>query len=60
MFYVELATKSPYKASISGKKLRLQELQEEDAKTQKIKTEKRESWEEINRVLYHQGLPYVF
>ena len=40
-------------------RLRLQELQEEDAEAQKIRTEKRESWEEIDGVLHHQGLPYV-
>ena len=40
-------------------RLRLQELQEEDVEAQKIRTEKRESWEEIDGVLHHQGLPYV-
>ena len=40
-------------------RLRLQELQEKDAKAQKIRTEKRKSWEEIDGLLHHQSLPYV-
>ena len=40
-------------------KLKLQELQEEDVEAQKIRTKKRESWEEIDGVLHHQGLPYI-
>ena len=58
-FRTKLAAKGPYKVSIGGMRLRLQKLQEEDIKAQKIKTEKRESWEEIDGVLHHQGLPYV-
>ena len=58
-FRVELAAEGPYKASIGGIRLRLQELQEEDAEAKKIRTEKRKSWEEIDGVLHHQGLPYV-
>ena len=40
-------------------RLRLQELQEEDAQAQKIRAEKREGWEDSEGVLHHQGLPYV-
>ena len=39
-------------------RLRLQELQEEDLQTRKIRAEKPEGWEDT-AVLYHQGLPYV-
>ena len=59
MFQVELVTKGLYKASICGIMLRLEEIQEEDSEAQKIRTEKYESWEEIDRVLYHQSLHYV-
>lgn len=40
---------------------RLQELQEEDLEAQKIWAEKlgKDSWEDLNGVLHHQGLPYV-
>lgn len=40
-------------------RIRLQELQEEDLQAQKIRTEKREGWEDFGGMLYHQGLPYV-
>ena len=40
-------------------RLKLQELQEEDAHAQKIKAEKREGWEDSEEVLHHQGLSYV-
>ena len=56
---MELAAEGPYKASIGGMRLRLQELQEEDAEAKKIRTKKRRNWEEIDGVLHHQGLPYV-
>ena len=40
--------------------LRLQKLQETDSEAQKIRaTELQEGWEEVDRVLHHQGLPYV-
>ena len=54
----ELSAKGPYKASIGGMRLRLQELQEEDLQTRRIRAEKPEGWEDT-AVLYHQGLPYV-
>lgn len=43
MFSVKSTAKDFYKASINGKKLRLQELQKENAKVQKIKREKYEN-----------------
>ena len=58
-FQTELAAKSPYKASIGGIRLKLQELQREDAQAQKIRAEKYEGWEDSGGVLHHQCLPYV-
>ena len=57
----ELAFESPYKVSIGGMRLRLQELQEEDEQAQKLRAEQpvKDGWEDINSVLHHQGLPYV-
>ena len=51
-------------ANISDLRLRLQELQEEDKQAWKIRVEQlgqleKEDWKNINRVLHHQGLPYV-
>ena len=40
-------------------RLRLQELQVEDKQAQKTRTEHSEGWNNIDGVLYHQGLPYV-
>ena len=40
-------------------RLRLAELQESDKEAQKIKTEGLNRYEELNGVLYHQGLPFV-
>ena len=56
----ELNEEKPHKASIGAMRLRLQELQETDSETQKIRaTELQEGWEEVDGVLQHQGLPYV-
>lgn len=60
MFQAELAGQGPYKTSIGGIRLKLQKLQKENTEAQKMKTEKRESWEEIDGVLHHQSLPYIF
>ena len=50
----------PYQASIGGMKLRLIELEAEDSQAWKIRAEKlSENWEDSDRILYHQGLPYV-
>ena len=55
----KLTNKGPYKASIGGMRLRFQELQEEDDQAKEIRADKPEGWEESDRVLQHQGLPYV-
>ena len=59
-FRQELAAEGPYKASIGGMRLRLVELQAEDGQARKIRAEKLgRNWEDSNRILHHQGLPYV-
>ena len=56
----ELASKSPYKASIGGMRLRLQELQSEDKQAWKLRAEQPvKDWQDIKSVLHHQGLLYV-
>ena len=42
-------------------RLRLQELQDKDKQAQKLKAEQpvKDGWEDINSVLYHQGLLYI-
>ena len=56
----ELASKGPYKASIGGMRLRLQELQSEDEQARKLRAEQPvKDWQDIKGVLHHQGLPYV-
>ena len=57
----ELASEGPYKASIGGMRLRLQELQGEDKQARKLRAEQpvKDNWEDINGVLHHQGLPYI-
>lgn len=61
IFGAKLANKRPYKASISGMRLKQAELQEDDPETQKIKQEQlgNEHWQEINGVLYHKSLFFV-
>ena len=48
-------------ASIGRMRLRLTELQELDKEAQKLRAikELQEGWTDIDRVLYHQGLPFV-
>ena len=55
----ELVFESPYIASIGGIKLRPQELQTKDEQARKTRAEYSEGWDNIDGVLYHQGLPYV-
>ena len=57
----KLASEGPYKASIGGMRLRLQELQGEDEQARKLKAEQpvKDGWQDIDGVLHHQGLPYV-
>ena len=60
-FQAELADENTYKASIGGMRLRLSELQESDLEAQELKFKEHppDGWEDINGVLYHQGLPFV-
>ena len=59
-FQSELVDEGPYKASIGGMRLRLQELQQEDNFAQKARADGlKEGWEDSEGVLHHQGLPYV-
>ena len=58
-FQTELAKKEPYKASIGGMRLRLAELQESDNEAQEIQAEGLDGYEDVNRVLHHQELPFV-
>ena len=42
-------------------RLKLEELQAEDDQARKIKVEKLDgNWKDSNKILYHQGLSYVF
>ena len=59
-FRHKLAAEAPYQASIEGMRLRLVELQVEDSQVRKIRAEKLGgNWEDTNRILHYQGLPYV-
>ena len=42
-------------------RLRLSELQESNPEAQELKSKEQlpDDWEDINRVLYYQGLPFV-
>ena len=53
----KLAQEGPY--VIEGMRLRLQELQADDEQAQKTRAKNSEGWDNIDGVLYHQGLPYV-
>ena len=58
-FWMELADENAYKASIGGMRLRLSELQESDEEARRIRAEGLNGYEELDGVLYHQGLPFV-
>ena len=60
-FQAKLANENFYKASIGGMRLRLSELQESDPEAQKLKSKEQlpDNWEDIDGVLYHQGLSFV-
>ncbi len=56
----KLADKGPYTASIGSMRMRLPKLQDDDKKAMKLKSKGlSEGWEDIEQVLYYQGLPYV-
>ena len=59
-FRAELGTEGPYQVSIGAMRLRLSELQESDDEAQKIRAEElKNDCKEVDRVLHHQGLPFV-
>ena len=39
--------------------LKLQELQETDLEAQELRQQKADDYEEIDKILHHQGLPFV-
>ena len=53
----KLAQEGPY--IVGGMRLRLHKLQAKDKQAWKIKAEHSKGWEDINRVLHYQDLPYV-
>ncbi len=56
----ELADEGPFTASISGMRMKLAELQDEDKEVMKLRSEGLpEGWEDIEQVLHYQDLPYV-
>ena len=58
-FQSKLLSESLYNVSISGIRLRLQELQAKNEQAWKTRAEHSEGWDNINGVLHHQSLPYV-
>ena len=59
MFQSELADESSYKVSTGDIRLKLAGLQESDKKAWKSKAEGLNEYEELDGILYHQGLPYI-
>ena len=57
MFRSKLANKGFYKISIGSIRLRLQELQETNSKTQELGT--KDGYQDIDRVLHHQSLSFL-
>ena len=57
MFRAKLANKGPYKANIGNMRLRLQELQKTNRKTQKLRS--KNGYQEVNRVLHQKSLLFV-
>ncbi len=56
----KLVDKGPYILSIGGMRMRLSELQDDDKNAKKLSSEGLpEGWENIEQVLYYQGLPYI-
>ena len=58
---MELVNKDPYKASIGSMQLWLLELQEIDSDAQELRQQELQNglYQDINRVLHHQGLLFV-
>ena len=53
----ELTQEKPY--IVGGMRLRLYKLQAKDEQARKTKAKHSKGWDDINRVLHHQGLSYV-
>lgn len=51
----------PYKSNINGIQLRLTELQanNQQAKAIRAKTVMKEGWQDVNKVLHFESLPYI-
>ena len=56
-----MGAEGPYQVSIGAMRLRLFELQENDNKAKLLRgsADLPEGWEDVERVLQYQGLPYV-
>lgn len=61
IFCTKLANEKFYEASIDRIKLKIEELQKLDKETQilRVARELQKSWEDIDKVLYYQGLLFV-
>ena len=55
----KLADEWLYEASIGSMRLRLQKLQETDCKIQELRQQKADGYEEIDKILHHQGLSFI-
>ncbi len=56
----KLADKGPYTTSIRGMRMRFPELQDDDKKAMKLRSEGlSEGWEDIKHVFHYQGFPYI-
>ena len=60
MIESKLAHKDPYIISIGDKEIRLPKLQNNNKEAKKLRSEKlSKGWEDIKKLLYYQGLPYI-
>ncbi len=60
IFQKELAAVDPYTTSIEGIKIELLELRDDNKEAKKLRSERLlEGWEDIEQVLYYQGLLYI-
>ena len=57
---IKQTDEKPYLANIGSMRLWLQELQKTDSKAQKLRQQGWKGYKEVDGVLYHQGLPFVF
>ena len=54
-----LADEQSYKTNIDNMRLRLQELQEDNRKAQKLGQQRANNYKEIDDILHYQSLPFV-